>query len=69
VIFYSDSTTLVSAIKNGSYDLAVDVLVREAPSLGILHFDLADFLSCRRNRNMLAQYLAQFAYQASVPVI
>jgi hypothetical protein len=67
VIFKSDSTTLVSAIKNGGYDLADSgVLVREARSLGILHFDSADFLSCGRNCNMVAHCLAQFAYQASV---
>jgi hypothetical protein len=50
VQFESDSTTLVSAIKNGGYDLSdIGMLLREACSLSILHFDHAVFVSCRPN--------------------
>jgi hypothetical protein len=50
VIFGSDSTTLVSAIKKGGHDLAdTGVLMREARSLGLLHFDICEFSSCRES--------------------
>jgi hypothetical protein len=68
VKFESDSSTLVNAIKNGGFDLAsTGVLIREARSLSILHFDHADFLFCRRGCNKVAHSLAQYGYQASVP--
>jgi hypothetical protein len=38
----------VNAIKNHGYDLVdTRVLMREARSLNILHFDIADFNLCR----------------------
>jgi ribonuclease HI len=61
VVFESDSSTLVAAIKNGSHDLAdTGVLMREARSLSILHFDSADFVFCRRDCNSVAHSLAKF---------
>jgi hypothetical protein len=68
VKFESDSSTLVNAIKNGGFDLAsTGVLIREARSLSILHFDHADFFFYRRGCNKVAHSLAQYGYHASVP--
>ncbi|KAK1697833.1 hypothetical protein QYE76_014530 [Lolium multiflorum] len=68
VKFESDSCTLVNAIKHGGFDLASPgVLIREARSLSILHFDHADFLFCRRGCNKVSHSLARYGYQASVP--
>jgi ribonuclease HI len=54
VIFESDCSTLVNAIKQGGHDLAdTGVLFREARSLSRLHFDSADFVLFSVNVNVL----------------
>lgn len=58
-IFESGSTTLVTAIKKGGYDLAdTGVLMREAQSLSFLHFDHADFVYYSRHCNKVSHSLA-----------
>jgi hypothetical protein len=65
-IFESDSTTLVTAIKTGSHDLAdMGVLIREVRSLRYLHFDQAEFIYYRCSYNNVAHTLAKFGYQDS----
>ena len=62
------ATTLVNAITIGGPDLAViGVLVREARSMSLLHFDHALFTSCRRQCNKVAHTLAKAAYDNNVP--
>uniref|UniRef100_A0ACD5TNW0 Uncharacterized protein n=1 Tax=Avena sativa TaxID=4498 RepID=A0ACD5TNW0_AVESA len=68
IIFESDSSNLVAAIKTGAYDLAdTGILFKEARSLCTLHFDLADVVLCRRTCNSVAHWLAQFGYQGIAP--
>uniref|UniRef100_A0ACD6AMS5 Uncharacterized protein n=1 Tax=Avena sativa TaxID=4498 RepID=A0ACD6AMS5_AVESA len=64
VQFESDCTTLVASITDSTLDLSENgVMMREAWSLRILHFDSAKFIFCRRDCNKLAHYLAQFGFQ------
>ena len=47
VLFESDSSTLVQALKTTDYDLSeIGVLVRDARSSCILNFDVFEFLFC-----------------------
>ena len=59
VIFESDSSTLVSALKSRNSDKAlIGVLVKEARSLCMLHFSSCLFSFSRRECNSVAHNLA-----------
>ena len=60
IIFESDSSTLIQALKSNDYDKAtIGVLVKEARSLCILNIDSYAFSFSRRTCNSVAHELAK----------
>jgi hypothetical protein len=55
IIFESDASTLVQALKSNDYDMSsIGVVVKEARSLYTLNFDSFQFSFCRRTCNNAA---------------